>query len=588
VDIHDKEGSGADAEEPLSRKALSDLSSLYPWQREALAAWRANNRRGIVEAVTGAGKTRLGLAAAAESLNLGERVAIIVPRIELERQWLDNLRAALPRASLGRMGGGGRDSLATCQVLVAVGASAGRYDLGLGQATGLLIADECHRYGAEQNQLALEETFRARLGLSATYRRSDGAHETVLEPYFDRVVYELGYKRAIDDGVVTRFRVALLPVRLALDERHEYDELSDQLSRAKRVLVTRFGVPSEPYEQFLAAVNRLKTSGSRQEGIAAGRYWSALTKRRKLLSETPAKLSVLDKVARALGDADGSIVFTQTINGAEVAASALQSLGVDAEVMHSRLDPDLRRAVLRRFEIGKLKALVAPTLLDEGVDVPDADLALILAASQQRRQMIQRMGRILRVKRDGRQARFVIAYVEGSCEDPAGGAHEAFLSEVLDVADDVHQFSPGAKRDEVRAYLDPTTTASRSSRSGGARGPLRVDQGGHLLAAGALRGRANLQGRWHNRGRRAPGRMMTCPECGAPNQIGKCSYCKHAVPAAVPARTTYSVHSVGTGDGIRGAAARTAYLRLALSVKKNTKWQVTQQNERGEPKGGAC
>jgi RNA polymerase primary sigma factor len=434
--------------------ARIDVTQLYTWQREALAAWRENGRRGIVEAVTGAGKTHLGLAAAAEALGKGEKVAVIVPRIELATQWLAQLPAALPAARLGQMGGGESDTLTTCDVLVAVGASASRYELGLATKPGLLIADECHRYGAEQARLALEEGFAARLGLSATYERSDGAHETVLEPYFHGVVFQLDYRRAIDDGVVAHFRVALLPVQLDPTERQEYDKLSEQLKSAKRTLVTRFGVPAEPYEEFMAAIARMK-NGNAREAIAASRYWGAMKRRRALLAETPGKLNVLGRVAPAILDADRTIVFTESIDGAELADEALRKLGVRSDVLHSRLATDVRQGALRDFAAGDLKAIVAPTLLDEGVDVPEADLALILAASQQRRQMIQRMGRILRVKKDGRQARFAIAYVADSSEDPANGAHEAFLAEVLDVADDVRQFTTGSTATEIGAYLAP-------------------------------------------------------------------------------------------------------------------------------------
>jgi hypothetical protein len=65
------------------------------------------------------------------------------------------------------------------------------------------------------------------------------------------------------------------------------------------------------------------------------------------------------------------------------------------------------------------------------VDLPDADLGIIVAASKSRRQIIQRMGRILRPKQDGRAARFVVLYISGTAEDPATGAHQAFLGELL-------------------------------------------------------------------------------------------------------------------------------------------------------------
>ena len=83
----------------------------------------------------------------------------------------------------------------------------------------------------------------------------------------------------------------------------------------------------------------------------------------------------------------------------------------------------------------------APQVLDEGIDVPAADLAIILAASRSRRQMIQRMGRVLRRKPDGRRAQFVVVSVDGTVEDPALGAHATFLDEITNVADDIRQLS---------------------------------------------------------------------------------------------------------------------------------------------------
>jgi superfamily II DNA or RNA helicase len=89
------------------------------------------------------------------------------------------------------------------------------------------------------------------------------------------------------------------------------------------------------------------------------------------------------------------------------------------------------------FKAGTLTALCAPEILDEGVDVPAADLAIILAASRSRRQMVQRMGRVMRRKPDGRHARIVNVYVEATNEDPATGAHELFLNEITPLATSV-------------------------------------------------------------------------------------------------------------------------------------------------------
>lgn len=405
--------------------------SLYAWQTRALEAWSANGCRGIVEAVKGAGKTMLGLAAIEDQLNAGGKTAVVVPSIELLRQWGALVEERFPDVDLEFFGDGHHGSLESCDVLVATAKSAGSNLLGLEQGeSGLLVADECHTYGAPQARLALEPEFDSRLGLSATYARADGAHEDVLEPYFDGVVYTLGYREAIAEDVVAHFKIALVPVAFGRDERHEYEEVSEQVRRARAHLVLEFGLPEEPFGEFMLQVNQLKTAGNRREGMAAGRYLSAFNKRRELLAETQAKYDGLKRLARSVDESDRSIVFTQ-------------------------LSPEDRSSVLRRFTEGQLKAIIAVRVLDEGVDVPAADLAVIVAASRQRRQMIQRMGRVLRKKPDGRQARFAILFVKDTSEDPARRAHEAFLDEILPVVDEIHEFELDNSACELADFLQP-------------------------------------------------------------------------------------------------------------------------------------
>jgi superfamily II DNA or RNA helicase len=115
----------------------------------------------------------------------------------------------------------------------------------------------------------------------------------------------------------------------------------------------------------------------------------------------------------------------------------------------------MRKSVFELFSSGAVEAIVAPRVLDEGVDVPEADFAVILAATKTRRQMIQRMGRILRPKADGRAARFAITYVRDTGEDPANGAHDAFFSEVIEVADQTVNFSASEDFDGLADFLNP-------------------------------------------------------------------------------------------------------------------------------------
>jgi RNA polymerase primary sigma factor len=138
-----------------------------------------------VEAVPGAGKTRVGVAAALDELWRRGQVLVLVPTVELQHQWAAELDPRLPPGKrLGRLGAGAADSLAGHDVLVAVVNSARAVDVRPIRQGGLLIADECHRYGSAVNQLALDGRFRRRLGLSATYAREDDGNLAWLDPYF--------------------------------------------------------------------------------------------------------------------------------------------------------------------------------------------------------------------------------------------------------------------------------------------------------------------------------------------------------------------------------------------------------------------
>jgi len=413
---------------------------LYSWQSDALRTWESRGRRGVIEAVTGAGKTMVGVAAVLDELQRRGQALVLVPTVELLHQWVAQLEVSVGEGgAVGRMGGGHTDDLTTHDVVVAVVNSARALDVRPIRRGGLLVADECHRYGSAVNHLALDPRFVSRLGLSATYAREDDGTLAWLDPYFGGTCFRLGYRRAIDDGVTARFRVTLAGVRLSAVEQDRYEELSARIAALRGRLLRECGVPPEPFDAFLRAVMGL-AEGAGPGSSLARTYRQAMIERRRLLADTPAKDRCLALMAPALADADRAIVFTQSIAVAERAAARLGGGGLSIKALHSELGFPERRAALGRFATGEVRVLVAPRLLDEGIDVPAADLAVIVGASRSRRQMIQRMGRVLRRKPAGGPARFAVIFVEGTVEDPRSGAYEAFLEEVVDVADRVTMF----------------------------------------------------------------------------------------------------------------------------------------------------
>ena len=355
---------------------------LYAWQEEALEAWFENECRGIVEAVTGSGKTRIAVEAIRDTLDIGSRAMVVVPLIGLQDQWAAELRRQIPGVHLGFLGGGGSAKLLDCDVLISTIQSAHSSEVeGIGPNT-LLVVDEVHRAGAQRFSRALKTSFGRRLGLSATYERMDGAHDTLLLPYFEEVVYSYDYDRAIAERVISPFRVALIGVAFRADERVEYDRLSDEMSRARSRLVHHFGVPGEPFADFITAVYELAKDGTREQGIAANRYLRPFTQRRQLMAATDAKFAALNELAGTVKGAHGALVFTETVEAAERAGTTLRHRGINAVAIHSQL-PVAHRAEDDPFLRTRRCAGDRSTrVLDEGLDVPEADLAIVHRCQQ--------------------------------------------------------------------------------------------------------------------------------------------------------------------------------------------------------------
>lgn len=455
------------------RDRLSELEP-RPWQAEALLAW-SQTCRGVVEAVTGVGKTRLAMLAIRSVVARGGRVLVLVPTLELQQQWCTELLRLLPEVSVGYLGGGGDHDLFDRQVVVATPHSASAVPLELPPgAPGLLVADEAHRYGARRWAKALPESFTMRLALTATYERGDDGVADVLEPYFGPVVCSYGYDRAVREGAIAPFSIALVAVALTAVEREAHDTADRRARHLHRTLVGGFGMPREPAALF-AAVAALVAEADRDgrdgpQVQACREYLVRVRERRDTAATAAGKLDVCELAAPALRGGR-SLVFTDTVAQADAAVARLATAGVDARCLHGELPTRERRVQLDRFRRGELAALVAPRVLDEGVDVPDADVAVVLAAFRSRRHMVQRLGRVLRRKDDGREARLVVAFAQDTAEDPDRGGHADFLDEVRDAAGHIERIDLARRPRALTQWL--TTPVAPPSDAPRADAPTR-------------------------------------------------------------------------------------------------------------------
>jgi superfamily II DNA or RNA helicase len=417
----------------------------HVWQQDAYNEWWDRDHLGIVEAVTGTGKSVLGALAIAKTLRNGGRAVVAVPSLILLEQWTDVLNKYVPNAIVRQHGNGIRVTDSTrVDVIIATYETLRRNPLSL-HGLWLLLIDEVHMVGAEKAMEILQPEFERRLGLTATLDRRDDGVERYIEPYFagsDGVsrIFNYDFAQAKHDGVISPFKIAFAGVNLSVSEKARYERLTDEMWKAQSTLVATYKFP-EKWDEFFAMAISISESGEYHGQLTelCRSYVKNWAERKKVLAEAEAKFEILGRLADYSSDFPPTVIFAQTV---EATKAALEEFGrkIRVEMLSGETKLQERKQIIRDFENGRVKVIGGPQVLDQGLDVPGAEIGIVVAASKTRRQMIQRMGRIVRKKQEGVMAKFLIFYVFGTPEDPQVGGQDAFLEIVTDPAESVEYF----------------------------------------------------------------------------------------------------------------------------------------------------
>lgn len=396
------------ASERTARLAIPDDIFVRDYQRKAVEAWLGQQGRGILKMATGTGKTKTALFAACQLARVlaGREqplmLLVIVPFQHLVDQWIPEIesfgiRPVAVYESSRRWLPVVEDQLAEARLgqrpvvaMVATNVSfAGdRFQSVLARIIQplLVIADETHNLGSSAYRSRLPQNATYRLALSATPERwFDDAGTDALTGYFGPVVFELGLGQAIEMGALCKYRYLPRLVELDDAENELYVDLTRQI--AKRL-----------------------ASGESLDGDPDSPIGFLLRRRAAVLGHADGKLALLRADMQARRDAWYQLVYCA--EGSKPAASGepptqpqisqvVDLIGNELHLAaHSYVAETTRaerQVLLRRFGTGDdLRVLVAMRCLDEGVDIPDARVAYLLASGSNPRQFIQRRGRILR------------------------------------------------------------------------------------------------------------------------------------------------------------------------------------------------
>jgi superfamily II DNA or RNA helicase len=367
------------AEKSLLYKPELVNITLRPYQEEALEKWVSNEYRGVIALPTGSGKSIVAIAAL---VKLGVRTLIVAYTKEQILQWREFILkyTNIPSHMVGVFYSSEKK---LAPITITTYQSGFRNMPTISPYFGMIIVDEVHHLPADKfKYIAIHSLAGYRMGLSATPTREDGRHEELF-PLLGGIVYYKAPSDLVNQGYLAPYTVVTVRVGLSRQERLLYEDLR----RKYRALIG-----DKKFEDVLESARR-----GDSKAIMALKIHSDM---RMLLAKSNSKIEKAVEIAKQEFERGNKvIVFTQYVEQAEEIAKKLGAL-----VLTGETPMDERKKALEEFKKAQRGILIVTTVGDEGIDIPDANVGIIVSGTSSRRQFIQRLGRLLRPKPGGREA----------------------------------------------------------------------------------------------------------------------------------------------------------------------------------------
>jgi superfamily II DNA or RNA helicase len=385
---------------------VSNPKELFYYQKEAIMAWEKSGRNGILSMPTGTGKTLTALFAVKPLSVDGLVVLIVVPTKEIFDQWVKEVESMYLGVPI-LLAGAGNDwksspykrmfvsNVKRQRFIIATMDTASSADFieFISQSDGIaLVADEVHRIGSTNRRKLLSFKFKFKLGLSATPERlfDKEGNKAIIDAFGNQPVYELGIGDQVRLNENSEIKVPILGhflskyyydfeiVELNETEQSKWDEITIRykrlMARSKQYEINSDDSPENDFRKLL------------------------LIERARIIKSAKAKILSAVKIISERYPRNGRwLIYCDTQDQMNEVWRSIASLLPDIPVLRYYSEMSLldRSMVLSRFEESP-GIIVSIKCLDEGVNIPSADGAVILASSTNPREYIQRRGRVLR------------------------------------------------------------------------------------------------------------------------------------------------------------------------------------------------
>jgi len=359
--------------EPLALP-LKEKITLRPHQEEGFRAWKNSSGKGMILFPTGAGKTIMAMVIISHQ----QRPTLIhVPTKTLLHQWYEELTHffSIPIGIVG-------DSEYKIEPITVITYDSAMIHLEkLGNLFGLLIFDECHHLPGDRLKMAAVGSMAPfRLGLTATLERQDGK-EALMESFVGPILTRVEITE-LEGETLAPYEVISVRVELTEEERTEYLEQR----QVYKDFLSKYRIAMQGPQDWSLFI---KACAKYPEGRGA---LAAFYKQKKISQSSEAKSKELEHLLKK-HSSDRILIFT---NDNDTAYRIGREFLLPVITHHTKNQE--RTDFLNKFRTGEYPILVTSKVLNEGYNVPEANVGVIFSGNATVREHVQRLGRILRAK----------------------------------------------------------------------------------------------------------------------------------------------------------------------------------------------